>query len=231
MIIGGLQKLTLIDYPSRIAASVFAVGCNFSCPFCHNRHLVEAQEIKNNKLISEDVFFDFLVSRKDLLEGVCVSGGEPTLQPDLAEFVKKIKDLGFLVKLDTNGNRPEVLEKLLEQKTVDMVAMDIKNSLRLYPDIAGEGVNLEKIKSSVEIVKMFPDYEFRTTVLPRFHTIEELMDIADWLKGSKKYFLQKFRACETLNPDFEKEETYSTQELVEFCKILQPFFGFCSVRE
>lgn len=188
MKIGGLQKLTLIDYPGKIAATVFTVGCNFSCPFCHNPELVDSLKIKKQPLILDEDIFDFLKQRQGILEGVCITGGEPVLHQDLPKFIKKIKDLGFSIKLDTNGSNPEIIEKLIREKLVDYFAMDIKGSLEKYQQIIRKKTDLEKIKKSVGIIKKFPNYEFRTTILPRFHKKEDMINIALWLKGSRKYF-------------------------------------------
>ncbi|HAI73904.1 TPA: anaerobic ribonucleoside-triphosphate reductase activating protein, partial [Candidatus Moranbacteria bacterium] len=163
MFIGGYQKLTLIDFPGRLAATVFTVGCNFRCPFCHNPELVSNIKQIANGL--EKDFFEFLKKRKDKIEGVCITGGEPTLQPDLMEFIKKIKTLGFLVKLDTNGARPDVLKKIIEQKLVDYIAMDIKNQPKKYDATTGVKGDIARIKLSVELITRGKiPYEFRTTV-------------------------------------------------------------------
>lgn len=231
MKIGGLQKLTLIDYPGKIAATVFTVGCNFSCPFCHNPELVDSLKIKKQPLILDEDIFDFLKQRQGILEGVCITGGEPVLHQDLPKFIKKIKDLGFSIKLDTNGSNPEIIEKLIREKLVDYFAMDIKGSLEKYQQIIRKKTDLEKIKKSVGIIKKFPNYEFRTTILPRFHKKEDMINIALWLKGSRKYFLQQFRPEKTLDSSFEKEKAYSLEELIEICQTIQPYFDYCGIRE
>ncbi|TSC53635.1 MAG: pyruvate formate lyase activating enzyme [Parcubacteria group bacterium LiPW_39] len=179
MLLGGLQKLTLIDYPGKIAATVFTVGCNFDCPFCHNPELVDPQKIKKQPRIAEKYFFEFLDDRRGMLEGVCITGGEPTLQPDLPDFISQIKNLGFLVKLDTNGTNPTMLEKLLAANLVDFVAMDIKAPLEKYKKVAGKNVSLENIQRSVELTRRAPDYEFRTTVLPALHSRKDILSIED----------------------------------------------------
>lgn len=229
MRLGGLQKLTLIDYPGKIAATVFTVGCNYSCPFCYNPNLVHPS--LNAKEIPAAQFFAFLRKRLGKLEAVCITGGEPTLQPDLADFIEEIKRVGFLVKLDTNGSRPEVLARLLKGGTVDYVAMDIKGPLSKYAETGGRLVDLAAIQESVVLVKKFPDYEFRTTVLPRLHKEADLLSIAKWLKGSKKYFLQQFRPGKTLDPSYSKEKQYSHEELLDFQSRLRLYFGFCGVRD
>lgn len=236
MLLGGVQKLTLIDYPGKVAATVFTVGCNFRCAFCHNPELVDPELIKENPKISERDFFDFLKSRQGDLEGVCITGGEPTLHLDLPEFIKKIKKLGFAVKLDTNGSNPEMLKKLIIVG-VDYIAMDIKAPLEKYKEITGVE-NLDNIKKSVEIIKNSClvgrqaglDYEFRTTVLPKFHNEEDLMKIAQWMKGSKKYFLQQFYPTKTLDGELKNEKAYSTEKLKELCQKIKPYFEHCEVR-
>lgn len=226
---GGLQKLTLIDYPGKVAATAFTIGCNFLCSFCHNPELVDPKLMKEQPLISEGEFFEFLKSRQGILDGVCVTGGEPTLHKDLPEFLVKIKSLGFAVKLDTNGSYPQRLEKLIKEKLVDYIAMDIKGPFERYEEIVGV-VNLEKIKKSIEMIKNFPEYEFRTTVVPKFHTEEDIIQIAKELLPAKKYFLQQFQLSKTLDPELKKEKAYPVEKLREICEKLKPYFGECRVR-
>lgn len=191
MLIKGLQKLTLLDYPGKMACTVFTAGCNFRCPFCHNASLVTNID---EERISEDEFFSFLQKRQGIIEGVCVTGGEPTLQPDLKDFLKKIKDLGYSVKLDTNGYRPEVLKNVVNSGLVDYVAMDIKNSQAKYALTVGlDSFDITKINESVEfLMSGVVDYEFRTTIVKELHTEDDIQDIVSWIKGAKKYFLQGF---------------------------------------
>lgn len=191
MLIKGLQKLTLLDYPGKMACTVFTAGCNFRCPFCHNASLVTNID---EERINEEEFFSFLQKRQGIIEGVCVTGGEPTLQPDLKEFLKKIKDLGYSVKLDTNGYRPEVLKDVVNSGFVDYVAMDIKNSQAKYALTCGiENLDVAKINESVEfLMSGVVDYEFRTTVVKELHTEDDIQDIVSWIKDAKKYFLQGF---------------------------------------
>jgi pyruvate formate lyase activating enzyme len=231
MLLGGLQKLTLIDYPGKIAATVFTVGCNFLCPYCHNPELVDPQKIKKQPLISKKEILDFLVTRQGLLEGVCITGGEPTLQADLPELIREIKKLGFLLKLDTNGTNPMMLEWLLGENLVDYLAMDIKAPLEKYKKIAGKGVRLEDIQHSVELTKSAPDYEFRTTVLPVLHSKKDLISIGRWLEGSKKYFLQQFQPTKCLDSAFLNEKPYELERLVKICNTLRMFFDECGIRE
>lgn len=192
MKIYGLQKLTLLDYPKKTACTVFTGGCNFRCPFCHNALLVT--DIDSSNTYTEEEILDFLAKRKGLLDGVCITGGEPLMQSDIAEFIKRIKELGYKVKLDTNGTFPERLKELLENRLVDYVAMDIKNSKEKYAKTAGiENINLSHIEKSINMLKLSDiDYEFRTTVVKEFHTVSDIEKIAEWIKGAKGYFLQNF---------------------------------------
>ena len=201
MIISGLQKLTLLDYPGKVACTVFTHGCNFKCPFCHNASLV-TQAAENT--ISEDEFFTFLQKRKGILEGVCITGGEPTLQKDLPEFMKKIKQMGYSVKLDTNGYNPEVLQSILTEDLADYIAMDIKNSAESYQLTAGkENLDTDKIRKSIELIKNSgKDYEFRTTVVYPYHTPESLLGCAEMIGKDRKYFLQQFKdSGELIDPE------------------------------
>ena len=191
MYISGLQKLTLLDFPGRLAATVFFGGCNFRCPFCHNASLVLSPE--RCEKISEEELLSFLESRRGKLSGVCITGGEPTLYKELKGFIKKIKDMGFAVKLDTNGTSPDLLSELISEGLVDYVAMDIKNSQKKYALTVGKEVDIEKIKRSVDILLSGKiDYEFRTTVVRELHEKEDFLAISEWISGAKRYFLQTF---------------------------------------
>ncbi len=191
MKIYGLEKLSMVDFEGHLCATVFTSGCNFRCPFCHNADLVNGTNLTE---ISEQEFFDFLKKRKGILDSVCVSGGEPTLWHDLPEFIKKIKDMGYLVKLDTNGTNPTMLKKLIGEKLIDYVAMDIKNSQSAYTKTAGNGkFDISTINTSVEILKSGAiPYEFRTTLIKGHHTENEIKNMAKWLTASDKLYLQCF---------------------------------------
>ena len=194
---GGLQKLTLLDYPEHVACTVFTHGCNFRCPFCHNNSLVTGKF--NDTGLSEDEILQFLNKRKGMLEGVCITGGEPLLQAGIVEFIKKVKQLGYKVKLDTNGAFPEKLKELVGAHLVDYVAMDVKNSQEEYDKTAGCAVNLDEICQSVEFLKSgIVDYEFRTTVTGTFHTEKSIEMTAKWLSGAKRWYLQQFVASSDL---------------------------------
>lgn len=192
MRIQGLQKLTLLDYPEKVACTVFTAGCNFRCPFCHNASLVV--DISKEGQIDEEAFFSFLKKRQGILDGVCITGGEPLLQPDIESFMVKIKALGYAIKLDTNGSFPERLKKLVEKGLVDYVAMDIKNSLESYAITSGvKTLDIVAIENSVSYLKEgHVPYEFRTTVMKNFHSKEEFEKIGKWLTGTQRYFLQSF---------------------------------------
>lgn len=188
MHIAGLQKMTLLDFPNRVAATVFLPGCNFRCPFCHNSPL-----LRGIGELSEDSFFAYLKKRQGLLDGVAITGGEPLLQPDLGEFMEKIKALGFAVKLDTNGSQPQYLEKLLQKGLIDYIAMDIKNSPEKYEQTAGAVGILPQVQESVNLIRSSGvDHEFRTTVVAELHTQSDFHAIGQWLRGAKAYFLQCF---------------------------------------
>ncbi len=192
MVIHGIQKLTLVDYPGHPAAILFTGDCNFRCPFCQNAPLVLSSS--SEPVIADEEIFSFLTKRKGMLDGVVVTGGEPTLQKDLIPFLGRLKTLGYLVKLDTNGYRPEVLKSAVESGYVDYVAMDIKTSLDEYPVVAGiKNLDVSRIERSVELLKSGAvDYEFRTTVVEPLHHKENFEKIGELLKGCRRYYLQSF---------------------------------------
>lgn len=233
MILGGLQKLTLIDYPGKVAATVFTVGCNFRCPFCHNPELVLAGRSAERGSVSEEEFFDFLESRKGKLDGVCVTGGEPTIQDDILDFIRKIKRMGFLVKLDSNGTRPDVLKKAFDERLVDFVAMDIKSSLDNYSKACGTEIDTQRIKLSTELIRNSGiSYEFRTTVVPGIHNYEDFRKISKWLDGSKNYALQKYRdEGKILDESLRSRQKNETIDLKKIKKSVEPSFDQVEIRE
>ena len=232
MQIGGLQKLTLIDFPGKIACTVFLAGCNFYCPWCHSRELVAPKEIKRLPKIAENVFFDFLEERKGLLDGVAVCGGEPTLNEELPLFCQKIKTLGFSVKLDTNGSNPEMLGELIGKGLVDYVAMDVKLPFERYVEVCSTQDRAFDVQQSINILKTEKvDYEFRTTVVSSVHSREDVLKIARWLSPAKRYYLQNFRPEKTIDPDFEKVTPYSAEFLAEIQQAIAPLFKVCQVRQ
>lgn len=228
MKIGGFQKTSLLDYPDRISAIVWTSGCNFRCPFCYNKNLA----LGTAELFPQDEILSFLSKRKALLEGVVISGGEPLLHDDLIDFIKRIKDLRLLVKIDTNGAFPERLSELLEQQLVDYVAMDVKAPKKKYPELTGVDIDLSKIEASIDLLKTkAPAYEFKTTFIPGLLTKEDIIEIAQWLKGADTYFLQQFKIkTPLLSPTLETNIPYPREYLVETLKEIQPFFKRCKVR-
>ena len=232
MILGGLQKLTLIDYPGHIAATVFTVGCNFRCPFCHNPELVHATRNTQHATFLEEELFKLLKERQGKLEGVCITGGEPTIQPDIVEFIRKIKSLGYKVKLDTNGARPDVLRRLYAEKLLDFVAMDIKSNLENYEKTANSKIDIERIRWSVDLIRNSGvDYEFRTTVVPGLHNEKDFIKIGEWLEGSKKYVLQAFEdKGKILDPNLRKKTKGKKIDLETIAKKLEKYFEKVEIR-
>ena len=230
MIIGGLQKLTLIDYPGKLAATVFLSGCNFRCPWCYSKELVLAEEIKKQPKILEKELFDFLKQRKEMLEGVVLCGGEPTFNNDLPKFCKEIKKMGYALKVDTNGSNPYMLMNLIAKNLVDYIAMDIKAPKEKYNKIAGKKINIKNIEKSVSLLKQGKiDYEFRTTLNPMLKK-EDILKISHWLSEGKKYYLQNFRPEKTIDSKFEKMKPYPDKELLDIQKAISPFFEVCEIR-
>lgn len=218
MIISGFEKLTLLNYPDNIACIIFTKGCNFKCPFCHNSLFIE--EKNETGSFSEEYIFEYLNKRKNVLEGVVISGGEPLIHKDIKVFIKKIKDLGFKVKLDTNGSNPNMLKELIDEELIDYVAMDIKNIFDKYDVTIGVKTNIDNIKKSIEILESSNiDYEFRTTIIKEFHTIDDIENIVNKLKKSSKYFIQNFCNSEgVLNKNltsFTKEELINMKNKLE----------------
>ncbi len=232
MIIGGLQKTTLIDYPGKIACTVFLAVCNFRCPWCYSGELVLPAKIIKQPKIKEQDFFNFLRERKGLLEGVVICGGEPTVNKELPGFIKKIKNLGFLVKLDTNGSNPKMLKDLINENLIDYVAMDIKMPKEKYAGFFGKCTDIKDIEESVEMLKKdFKNSEFRTTVVPGIHEKEDFTEIAKWISGPDiKYYLQNFRPEKTIDPEFEKVRPFQKEFLDEIIKEISPQFKTCQLR-
>ena len=197
----GFQKMTLLDYPGKVACTIFTGGCNFRCPFCHNALLVtqmqDAQEYAAEEILT------FLRKRQGVLDGVCITGGEPLMNKDIFEFASQIKEMGYSIKLDTNGSYPDRLRKMIDDKLCDYVAMDIKNCKEKYPLTAGvEGLDVALIDKSVQILlENNVDYEFRTTVVKEYHTVEDMEKIAHWISGAPRYFLQNFEDSGNLISD------------------------------
>lgn len=199
MKIQGIQKLTLLDYPEKIACTIFTNGCNLRCPFCQNGSLVLESRYKSDN-ISKKELLEFLEKRENILDGICISGGEPLINEDIFELLQEIKKIGYLIKLDTNGTFPEKIEKAIKEKLVDYIAMDIKNSRDKYLKTSGiNNLDISKIEKSVEILKKSNiDYEFRTTIIEEYHDKQDIKEISNWLKGSNKYFLQYYTYSEDI---------------------------------
>ncbi len=228
MMIGGLQETSLLDYPGKIAAIIWTVGCNFRCPFCYNKQLVfsETEEMPLQTI------FDFLEKRRGKLDAVSITGGEPLLHEEIYEFIRAIKEKGYLVKIDTNGTFPQRLEKLLVDCLIDYVSMDVKATKEKYTQVAGIPVDFSSIERSIQIIqKNAPEYEFKTTVVPRFHKKADILQIAQRLQGSKRYYLQQFKVDSPLISDeLLSERPYDKKILLDICDEIQPFFEHCSVR-
>ena len=227
MNIKGLQKTTLLDFPERLACTVFTGGCNFRCPFCHNASLVLRSSEVNG--ISEEDFFSYLSKRRGVLDGVCITGGEPLLSSDIVEFIKKIRSLGLLVKLDTNGSFPERLEYLLDEGLLDYVAMDIKNSKSKYAITAGINDYPFNIEKSIEIImNKAPEYEFRTTVVRELHSVKDIEEIATLIKNSKKYFLQSYvDSGDVIDNSFS---AYSAEEMLKILESAKRILPITALR-
>lgn len=231
MIIAGLQKMTITDFPENVACILFLKGCNFRCPYCHNSELID-YKIDDNYILKEEVF-DFLKKRQGILDGVVISGGEPTVNKDLPKLIKEIRDLGFKIKLDTNGTNPQMLKELLEDGLIDYVAMDIKNVQTKYLETAGLSEKnvqiLENVQKSIDILKKSNvDHEFRTTIMKNYHNIEDLEEINKLIGKDEKYFIQNFEDSEYVLD--HNIEPFSEKELKEIKNKLTKNFQKTSVR-
>ena len=226
MKIAGLQKLTLLDYPEHTACTVFTAGCNFRCPFCHNSDVV----YNKTEGVSEEELFEFLASRKGKLDGVCITGGEPLLQPDIVEFMQKIRKLGFLIKLDTNGSMYDKLVAIVNEGLCDYVAMDVKSSPNGYNIACGGMVNVDNVLKSIAFLigQNKIDYEFRTTVVKELHSKQDFEEIASLLKGCKRYFLQQYKHSHKVIK--EGYSAYSEVEMKELCSFIKALNINCSLR-
>lgn len=228
MFINGFQKLTILDYPGKVACIVFTPGCNFRCPFCHNASLVT--HIDTETYIDVNEVMEYLKKRQGLLDGVVITGGEPLLQNGIEEFIAEIKALGYSVKLDTNGSFPEKLISIVEKGLVDYVAMDIKNSKEKYGETIGvDDFDISPIEKSVDfLLQNKVDYEFRTTVVDGFHTLNDIQDIVVWINGAHKYFLQNFvDSGDLIKPDLKP---VSVDLLKEMKKKVQEFIPSVEIR-
>jgi len=228
MLIGGLHKISLIDYPQKLAAVVFTYGCNFRCPYCHNPELFTP---KKDYLIPESQVFDFLKTRIGKLDAVVISGGEPCIQQDLIDFIQKIKDMGFLLKLDTNGSFPQKLKEIIDLKIVDYIAMDVKAPLDKYKSVTNSNINTNNILQSINtIINSSVDHEFRTTVVKSQLSEEDILEITSLIKGSKRYYLQKFVPSKTLDQSFSKQKSYEKDELIAITSRIETDGLNCFIR-
>lgn len=234
MKIAGIQKTTLIDFPNKIACTLFIYGCNFRCGFCHNPELV-IEKLKNE--ISEEKILEFLEKKKKYLEGVCITGGEPLLSIDI-NFLKKIKEMGYLIKIDTNGSFPEKLKEVIDKKLVDFIAMDIKSSKEKYKEVSFSNIDVEKIEKSIKLISTSGiDYEFRTTIVDLFHDKEELEKMGKWVekileKKLKKFILQGFKNNgKFIDEKFNKIKDTSSEKLKELKKISEKYFEKVEIRD
>ena len=215
MFLSGIQPFTVLDYPGKVSCIVFTPGCNFRCGYCHNPEFVLPEKVAalRPNFIVEEAFFNFLDQRNTLLDGVVISGGEPTLMPDLEQFIEKIKKRGHLVKLDSNGNRPAVLKRLLAKNMLDYIAMDVKTSLPRYQGLVGPWAAENQIAESIRLIQdSGVEYEFRTTLVKEVHTPDAINEMCRLLKGAKKLYLQSFRPEVTLNPAFGSYTPFNEKE-------------------
>ncbi len=228
MKMGGLQKTSLLDYPDTLSAIIWTAGCNFRCPFCYNKNLV----LGKTEIISEETILSFIEKRRDVLEGLSISGGEPLLQEDIVDFTEKVKKLNYLIKIDTNGAFPEKLKELIDKKLVDYVSMDVKAPKKKYAQLAGVKIDISKIEQSIDLIKNeAPDYEFKTTIVPGMLDKKDIVEIAKWLEGSKQFYLQQFKSDSPLvSSKLNDIVPYSKEKLSEMLYEIKPFFKNCSLR-
>lgn len=232
MLVSWLERLSLLDFPGRVACVVFTLGCNLRCGYCHNSEFVLPEKIRQikNGLQQTENFFQFLEKRQGILEWVSICGGEPTIHKDLEDFVRKIKNMGFLVKLDTNGYRPQVIQNLLEKNLLDYVAMDIKHSWEKYESLVGRVPDISAYAESVEIIKkMAPDYEFRSTIIGGIHDLEDFEKMSEQIAGAKSYFLQRYRTGNVLDPNFQGFSP-TEKSLLQMQRIAEKYVQNCQIR-
>jgi len=226
MTIGGIQKLSTVDYPGYTVASIFTIGCNMRCGYCHNPELVLPEQYAG--AIPEEEIFEFLEKRRGLLDGVAISGGEPTMQEDLPDFIRRCKKMGFLVKLDTNGTNPGVLRELLQENLVDFVAMDIKGPLEKYSQIAARPIDIDAIRESIDLIRTIP-HEFRTTIVRGQLVPEDFESIGQLVHGADRFALQYFVPGTTVSPQFNKRESFTKQEMDQARDIMSRHVQECVV--
>lgn len=231
MLISGFQNMTLMDYPGKIAALIFTQGCNFACGYCHNAEMIPSLRVLPYQPACEpSAILTFLQRRLGLLDGVVISGGEPTLHDDLEGFIRDIRALGFLIKLDTNGSRPEVLERLFSEGLVDYIAMDIKHTLSRYQQLVKNDCR-ESIKNSIQIIMTSGvEYEFRSTLVPRTHGLRDIQEMGAMIQGAQKWCLQNFRPGKTLLRRFQSLPSFTPQEMKKFSQLAKRYATVIELR-
>ena len=228
---GGLQKTSLVDYPDEICTILFTIGCNFRCPYCHNRELVNPELFPNE--IPEDYILSFLKERKKYLDAVTITGGEPTIHKDLPDFIRKVKEIGYKVKVDTNGSNPDMIKYLIENKLVDFIAMDYKAPIGKYPEVVRANIDIKSIKKTRDLIMNSGiDYEFRITVVPTLLTPEDIIQIGEELKGAKRVWLQQFENSHgnVLDPSFTTIKPYRMSEIREMVQSIKDKVQFVDAR-
>ncbi len=231
MLIAGFQKSTLLDYPGKLAAMVFTYGCNLRCEYCHNPELV-TQPCTKERLFSEKEIYDHLKKRMGLLDALVITGGEPTIQKDLEAFIVKLKEINLLIKLDTNGTKPDVVERLIKKGLVDYWAMDVKYEEEMYRQVLQEQINYENIKQSISLIMgSGKDYEFRTTYVKGIHSPASAKKIGKLIKGAKVYYIQNFRPGKTIKPDMNRTNSFTQKELQKIKEAISPFVEHVEIRE
>jgi len=230
VIIGGLQRFSLIDYPGKTCAVIFTRGCNFRCRYCHNPELVVPERFGPEVPLPE--VYDFLHRRARVLQAVCITGGEPTVQADLPDMLKRIKQMGYLIKLDSNGSRPDILEEVLGEALLDYVAIDVKAPLQDYEKIVGVRFPAERLAKSIALVLSSGiDHEFRTTIVKRFTSLEDIRRIARSIRGARRYYLQTFVSTKLVDESLRYEPSYTNEELSELAQELRQYVTYCGVRK
>jgi pyruvate formate lyase activating enzyme len=228
MKISGIVKTSMIDYPEHIVTTLFTSGCNLNCPYCHNSELINNND---NEGINIDQILNFLEGRKKVLDGVCITGGEPTLQSNLKNFIITLKNMGLKIKLDTNGTNPEVIQELLKDQLIDYIAMDLKAHSSNQECLTGSNKYINQIKKSIKIIQNNNiDYEFRTTVVPNFHNNKDIEKIVKLIKGSKQYYIQNFKPQNTLDKDLLNINSFPEKKLKEFKKIANKYISNVQIR-
>jgi pyruvate formate lyase activating enzyme len=220
VIIKDIIESSFIDYPKKISMVVFTAGCNFRCHYCHNPELVNPEL----PFMSEDKAIKKIESKKEWVDGIVITGGEPTMHADLPDFIRKIKKMGLLIKLDTNGTNPEMIELLINERLIDYIAMDVKAPLENYSKVTGSNFDTNIIKKSIELIKTSGiDYEFRTTILPKLFKEEDIMKLGYILNGANLLVLQSFKCGKTLDPDYTTQPSYLKPQMEHFARIIKPF--------